>query len=139
MRSSPWKRVGILWVVASALVACSGGVGSPDGRGPSASGGPVSAVITIQDFTFSPVNLEVSPGQTVTVRNLDPVPHTVTSQSAPDTYVPGAVASVSFDTGAFTGEQTFTIPASAPPGTVVPYFCTVHKAGMRNDAQLTIR
>ena len=37
-----------------------------------------------------------------------------------------------FDTGAFVGgERTISIPPDAPPGTVVPYYCAVHKGSMR--------
>ena len=40
-----------------------------------------SNVITIQGMAFSPLRLEVTPGATVTVRNLDAEVHSVTSQS----------------------------------------------------------
>jgi plastocyanin len=97
-------------------------------------------VITIADFTFAPDNLVVPAGATVTVRNMDDVPHSVTSQAEAQSYVPGAVSGVSFDTGVFSsGERTFTVAADAPSGTEVPYFCTVHKNAMKNDGRLTIR
>ncbi len=80
----------------------------------------------------------VAPSTVVRVRNLDAMPHSVTSESAARTFVPGAVNGISFDTGAFTGEQTFTIPANAPVGTVVPYFCSVHTSAMANDGVITI-
>lgn len=94
--------------------------------------------ITISGFAFSPQNLNAAPGATVTVVNKDPTPHSVTSESAPGAFTPGAVGGVQFDTGPFTGQRTFTIPASAQPGTVVPYFCTVHRQGMANTGQITI-
>ncbi|HET9598746.1 MAG TPA: hypothetical protein VFP65_24440 [Anaeromyxobacteraceae bacterium] len=87
--------------------------------------------IVIDGFAFSPPTLEVPPGATVTVRNADEVPHSVTSERAPGAFEPGAVAGVSFDTGAFTGVRTFTIPETAPPGAVVPFFCSVHRGSMR--------
>lgn len=128
-----------LHLLASAAACCAscGLSGSPTGTSTSA---PGAAVITIQDFGYSPDNLEVAPGDTVTVKNMDTSPHSVTSQSAPGRFVSGAVNGVAFDTGAFSaGERTFTIPSSAPHGTVIPYYCTVHLGGMRNAAQLTLR
>jgi hypothetical protein len=77
-------------------------------------------------MAFSPLSLQVAPGTVVTVRNLDAMAHSVTSASATGAYSPGAVAGVSFDTGVFVGTATFTIPANAPPGTTVPYYCSNH-------------
>ncbi|HET9451510.1 MAG TPA: hypothetical protein VFO83_11530, partial [Aggregicoccus sp.] len=102
------KTVG-KWVVLLAagllLGACGGDDGDGDGEPSPAPGAPAEAILTIQNLTFSPANLAVRPGQTVRVRNLDAVTHSVTSQSAPNTFTPGAVAGVSFDTGNFTGER----------------------------------
>jgi plastocyanin len=100
-----------------------------------------AATITIQTFTFSPDNLSVAPGSTVTVKNLDTVPHTVTSSATADAFTPGAVGGISFDTGtiASQGTATFTIPATAPHGTVVPYFCNIHLQGMRNRPTITVQ
>ena len=89
-----------------------------------------SSVITIQGNAFSPLRLEVAPGATVTVRNLDDMVHSVTSESAPGTFRPGAASGVSFDTGLFTGVRTFTIPANAPVGASVPYYCSSHQQTM---------
>jgi hypothetical protein len=36
------------------------------------------------------------------------------------------VSGIAFDTGAFTGTRSFTIPSNAPNGTVIPFYCTVH-------------
>ena len=52
--------------------------------------------------------------------------HSVTSEASPNASTSGAVDGVSFNTGAFTGTRSFALPSSAPNGTVVPYFCTVH-------------
>jgi plastocyanin len=82
-------------------------------------------------MAFEPLILQVAPGAVVTVRSLDlGMAHSVTSQSAPGTFTRGAVAGVSFDTGAFVGTRTFTIPASAPVGTTVPYYCSTHLSTM---------
>ena len=93
---------------------------------------PTSAlVITIQSLNFTPLNVTVPPGATITVRNLDGILHSLTSEAAMGNYSPGAVNGVSFDTGLFsTGDKTITIPANAAPGTVVPYFCRFHLSMM---------
>jgi plastocyanin len=94
-------------------------------------GGAATHTITIHNFAYSPSNLNVPPGATVTVVNQDTAPHSVTSESAMNDYTPGAVNGVSFDTGSFaSGTRTFTIPASASAGTVVPYYCSVHLSSM---------
>ena len=94
-------------------------------------GSQVSNTITIQSFSFSPLNIGVAPGTTVTVKNNDSAPHTVTSEAKAENYVSGSVSGISFDTGSFTTpDKTITIPANAVPGTVIPYFCKVHTSGM---------
>jgi len=117
--------------------------GRPD-AGPDADAGAdagtASFTVTIANFAFSPANLSVPAGATVTVTNLDGESHTVTSESAPGTFTPGAVNGVSFDTGPIPpgGTATFTIPANAPPGTVIPYFCTLHLQTMANTGLITV-
>jgi len=81
-------------------------------------------------MAYSPATLSVPPGATVTVMNKDAMPHSVTSESTPGAFTPGAVNGVQFDSGAATGTFTFQVPANAPEGTVIPYYCTVHKGGM---------
>jgi plastocyanin len=118
------------------LGACGGTMSS--NNSPSSGGAttpataPTSAlVITIQSLNFLPLNVTVPPGATITVRNLDGILHSVTSEAAMGNYSPGAVNGVSFDTGLFsTGDKTITIPANAAPGTVVPYFCRFHLSMM---------
>jgi plastocyanin len=111
------------------------------GRAGASTGGTTAApTITIQNFAYSPSNLDVSPGDTVAVVNHDAVSHSVTSQSATGNFTPGAVSGVQFDTGVFAANATatFTIPASAPANTVVPYYCSVHLQGM-GQGTVTIR
>jgi plastocyanin len=118
------------------------GAGGAGGTGGSDAGtAAAGAEISIQNFTFVPANLTVAPGTTITVHNTDTVQHTVTSQSAPRTFVPGSVAGVSFDTGLIApgGTATFTIPANAPSGTVIPYFCANHTVLMRDDPTITVQ
>jgi plastocyanin len=86
--------------------------------------------ITISGMAFSPLDLHVPPGATVTVINMDGIAHSVTSEASVDAFTVGSVAGVSFDTGQFTGLRSFGVGASAPNGTVVPYFCTAHRAAM---------
>jgi plastocyanin len=81
-------------------------------------------------MAFSPLDLHVPAGATVTVVNQDGIQHSVTSEASQNAFTKGAVGGVSFDTGPFTGTQMFTIPANAPTGTVIPYFCTIHLATM---------
>lgn len=145
--TSVGRAVGVALVAWLGVVACGGGDGGGNG-GPTPSPTPTptpdagtqQAVITIQNFRFSPDNLEVAPGATVTVTNMDSAEHSVTSQAKEGDFTKGAVNGVSFDTGEFaSGSRTFTIPANAPSGTVVPYFCTEHKSGMANTGRITIR
>jgi plastocyanin len=101
---------------------------------------PPGYYVTITGMAFSPLDLAVPPGATVTVVNRDAMGHSVTSEAAPGAYTPGEVAGVVFDTGIFLGTKSFTIPASAPEGTVVPYFCQSHLATMVTpNASITVR
>ncbi len=107
---------------AGTLVAC-GGSSSKKNL-------PAGFYITISSMRFSPLNLDVPPGGTVTVLNDDSMDHTVTSEATSGAYTPGSVAGVSFDTGPFVGQRSFTIPSTAPEGTVIPYYCKIHTTTM---------
>jgi plastocyanin len=111
-------------LAAAGALACGGGSES------AAPARPPGFYIGISSLAFTPGNLTVPPGATVTVLNQDGVAHSVTSASAPGVFTPGAVNGVAFDTDLFTGERTFTVPASAPAGTVVPYYCRSHLGTM---------
>ena len=104
-------------------VLCSCGNSSPT---------PSANTITISSYAYSPSNLSVKPGTTITVVNDDTVQHSLTSQTALGAYLAGGVNGVAFDTGPFAGpgSRTFTIPPTATPATVIPYFCTVHRSMM---------
>ena len=125
------KRLLPALVVAS-LSAC----GDP-ARGTQAPGA-TAQLITIRNYQSYPQRLTVVAGSSVLVRNDDEFDHTVTSQSAPGLYTRGAVDGVSFDTGAFTGFRTTSIPAEAKPGTLVPYYCATHGAAEANQGELLI-
>lgn len=73
-----------------------------------------AAQIVIDNFAFSPANLTVRPGQTVTVVNHDSVTHTLTASSG-----------AAFDTGAVNPGKSATITAPTTPG-AYPYVCTIH-------------
>jgi len=97
-------------------------------------------LITIENYTFIPQHLEVPPGATVLVLNLDPFEHWVLSSAAPETYLYGTVNGVGFDTGPVPANaaSAFSIPGSAPVGTVVPYFCQIYEGAMLDAPDLTV-
>ncbi len=112
-------------LAGAAIVACGSSSSAP-----AASQQAPGFSITISGLSFSPLDLHVPPGATVTVVNRDGMIHSVTSEASPNSFVHAAASGVSFDTGQFTGSRTFTIPANAPNGAVVPYFCTSHLGTM---------
>ena len=112
-------RVALVALTASVAVGC-GGSNSSTSSTP-------GFFITISNLSFSPLNLRAPPGATVTVINNDSMAHQVVSEATSGSFVPGAVAGISFDTGAFTGQKSFTLPSGAANGTLVPYFCNIHK------------
>jgi plastocyanin len=108
----PWTRLGSVLL----LMACVGALGAREprtGAGASAPGGDAKEV-SIDNFTFSPQTLTVSPGTQVTWINHDDVPHTVVSSKKPRLF-----ASATLDT-----DQKFS-HVFKEPGTYA-YFCTVH-------------
>jgi len=67
----------------------------------------------------------------ITLVNNDTMPHSVTSEANAGDYSPGAPSGVTaFDTGPFHGTTTFTLSTTALDGTVIPFYCSVHKASM---------
>jgi len=118
-------------LAASALVSCGGSSVS----GSSAKG----FYISITNLAYSPLDLQAPPGATITVINNDAMQHSVTSEATSGAFTFGSVAGISFDTQPFTGTVTFTLPAGAANGTVIPFFCTVHRNTMATpNAQITI-
>ncbi len=105
---------------ALGLAACSSsGAGSsaPTTTGsPSSGAGSASAgtSITIRNFAFSPMDLTVSPGATVSVTNKDGVAHTVTGKSG------------AFNTGDVPPGKTVTFTAPMKAGSY-PYYCDIHQ------------
>ncbi len=126
-------KAGLL-ALATIIAASCGGSSSP-APSSSASG----FFITIFNMSFSPLNLHAPPGATVTVINDDGIDHSVTSEASANAFTFGSVAGISFNTGPFTGTKSFTLPSNAPNGSVIPYFCTVHKSMMNTpNGSITI-
>lgn len=132
------RSLAFLSIVAAATAASLSACGGDDGD--DGQDLPPGFYITISGMRFSPLDLAVPPGATVTVLNRDSEVHSVTSQSAASAFTPGGVAGVTFDTGLFLNQRSFTIPTSAPEGTVIPYYCTSHLQLMATpNGTITIR
>lgn len=89
----------------------------PSTTAPSSPTAPTTAAaaqIVIDNFMFSPANLTVHPGQSITVVNHDSVTHTLTAGSGG-----------TFDTGPINPGKSATITAPATAGTY-PYVCSIH-------------
>lgn len=97
---------------SSGSSATTGSGGSSSGSGSPSTGG--SATITIQNFSFSPAKITVTPGEKVTVTNKDSVAHTVTANDK------------KFNTGDIEAGKTVTFTAPSSPGSY-PYICTIHQ------------
>lgn len=113
--------------------------GVPDAGVPDAG---ATASLSIAGFAFNPVDMTVAPGTVITVTNNDSTAHTVTSQSADNSFTPGGVNGVQFDTGILGpgASAQITIPSTAPSGTVVPYYCAIHTSTMATpNGHITIQ
>lgn len=131
MHRSPFKTVAATFLAVATvlfLTACSGTSShpapTPTSTPPTSSTSPGSGTadapagapqIVIDNFAFSPANLSVTPGQTVTVVNKDSTTHTLT-----------ATTSKAFDTGDIAPGKTGTFTAPTTPGSY-PYICTIHQ------------
>jgi amicyanin len=73
-----------------------------------------TAEVVIDNFTFSPAQLTIAVGTTVTWTNRDDVPHTATGSKKPR----------AFDSGTLDTDDKFS-HVFTKPGTY-DYFCTVH-------------
>jgi plastocyanin len=126
---------------AVALVAALGLIVACGDTPPAASSLPPGYYIAISSLTYSPLNLTVPAGSTVTVLNRDAMSHSVTQQAAPGAFTPGAPGGATpFDTGLFTGTKTFILPTGLAEGTVLNYYCTSHTSTMLTpNGTITIR
>jgi plastocyanin len=122
LRSVPLLRTAAMAIVAGlalTLSACSSGTSSAPSTSAAtsaSSGAPAAGrtTIVIKEFAFSPNNLTVTPGATVTVSNHDMVTHTLTATKG------------GFDTGSVGPGQTKAFTAPMKPGTY-PYICSIHQ------------
>ncbi|HSZ74586.1 MAG TPA: cupredoxin family copper-binding protein [Rhizomicrobium sp.] len=73
---------------------------------------PQTTVVQIKNFDFSPMDITIKAGSSVTWKNLDGEPHTVTS-------VDGL-----FRSGAIDQDETFTFKFDKPG--VYKYLCSIH-------------
>lgn len=129
------------WLLAVALGVLAVGCGDDGGSAPDS--GTAGVTLTFSSgFGFSPSELTVDPGTVITVKNEDSTPHTATSEAADDDFTPGGVGGVEFDTSTVPsgGSAQITLPASAPSGTVIPFYCEIHKGMMvPANGHITIR
>ena len=159
MRKSGWIFAVALGVLAAA--ACgndnknapdsgtrNGGVddsGTPDSGTPDSGtpdSGTPTATLTIAGFAFNPADFTVDPGTVITVSNNDSTSHTVTSEASDGSFTPGGVGGVQFDTGTIApgSSAEIDIPADAPSGTVIHYYCSIHTSQMSPpNGHITIR
>jgi plastocyanin len=75
---------------------------------------PAAVAVRIDNFSYEPASIMVSPGTTVTWTNADDVPHTVTSRDDPP----------AFDSGAVDTDESFSFTFTRA-GTYA-YYCKVH-------------
>ncbi|MEU3184123.1 cupredoxin domain-containing protein [Streptomyces sp. NPDC006923] len=102
-------------VCVTALGGCSDtGGSSSSSTAPSATSSAGGHTITIDNFTFKPAALTVSPGAKITVINKDAVTHTLT-----------AITGKAFNTGDIPRGKTVTLTAPANADTY-QYMCTIH-------------
>lgn len=104
MKRSNWILC-IAAVMLLALVACP----ALDRK---VAANPLTAEVTIDNFTFSPATLTVKAGTQVTWTNHDDMPHTVTSEDQ------------TFKSKALDTDEKFSFTPSKP-GTYT-YYCSIH-------------
>ena len=122
-------------VLALTGAACASGDGmdSDAGASQTSAGGPS---ITLKLIAFTPTDLQLAAGGTVTWRQDDVATHTVTSGRVEQT---GGTATAKpdgrFDSGTITKGQTFQF-SFAEPG-AYPFFCAIHPATMTGVVTVT--
>ncbi len=110
------KRVVALFISAMVVSAVIIGVAVTQLMKARGGGNTTSAIsVEIRDFRFSPENITVPVGSSVTWWNNDSVPHTVTSLAG---------AAASFDSGTRNPGSTFTFNFTVEG--VYPYYCMIH-------------
>lgn len=139
------RRYLTLFAFSICFAACTSsntGASEPSTGGASGldAANPGPYTIVIEQFAYVPARLDIPAGETLWIVNRDVEKHSVTSETKAGDFVAGAVGGVQFDSGMVNPDATasLTLSASAPVGTVIPYFCTVHKSTM-GEGQLTIQ
>ncbi|MDQ3878772.1 MAG: plastocyanin/azurin family copper-binding protein [Actinomycetota bacterium] len=123
------KRIGIV-VLALALGACASNARSGNDR--TSEDARASNQIEIKGIAYSPSNLSVQRGATVTWVNHDPVAHTVTAGTPGKQGVPGVSADAPpkltglFDRELNAKETSFSFTFERPG--VYRFFCRVHNS-----------
>jgi plastocyanin len=115
--NSPASAFWIAAIAALAMGASSTDTANPSTAAPAPSATP--ALITIKDFVFTPNVVRIPVGGSVTWKNLDKTPHSVTDTSAR-----------AFDSGALATGKTYTF-TFVKPG-VYKYICNFHTSMVAN-------
>ena len=125
MPSRRTTRIAAALALAVSLAACGGG----DEAEPEAAAS-TGQEVEIRLVAFTPEELEIDAGSTVTWTNADPGTHTVTSGEVEEG-TSGVTPSPdgTFDSGDLAGDDTFE-HSFDEPGTY-PYYCALHPATMR--------
>ncbi len=131
-RAQGRSRHGIPGALAALLLACGPATGTE------APAGSSDAVVQIVDYTFVPPRITVAPGSAVLFLNLDGFQHAIATEAAAGSHVTAAAGGVSFETPPFTGSMTVTVPATAAPGTVIPFFCWLHPGASVGDGEIVV-
>ena len=109
-----WSRLAAVFGLAMSFVFAPGVASASGGGG---CGAPVTdasgTTVEIRQFCFTPTIIRVEPGQVVTFRNADPVPHTVLGANG---------AWGSYDVLKRAKPLTYRFTESG----VFPYVCTIH-------------
>jgi plastocyanin len=143
LRTRRLRHVAAALVLATALAACGDDGSSADSGVDSSvdttvdSGADTGAPEVVMELVaFTPDQLEVEAGTTVTWQQRDPGFHTVTSGTVEQG---GAgvlqMPDSKFDSGRVTTDDTFQHTFDEP-GTY-PYFCSLHPATMRGEVLVT--
>lgn len=116
----------ILACLALGLAACGGddddGGGGSNGQPPAAGGGDGGAEVSMENVQFDPKDVTVKPGETITFKNNESIPHDVHKTSGPgDDFSSGG-------SGEMQQGDTFELKLDQP-GTY-EYVCNVHAPGM---------
>ena len=134
------RLVAALFALSLLGAACGGSEAAPSAQEPAsapsaarsepATGEGTSATeVTVQDFAFSPKELSVSVGDTVTWTNADDILHTVTSGIGQKQGVPGVTKDkVAKPDGVFDQEVDFedTFEFTFDKAGTYKYFCAIH-------------